>query len=111
MGLPISKLDDKTFIELVEDAKKLIPRYAPEWTDFNIHDPGITFIELFAWLTEMQHYYLDRIKKEHYLKFIKLLGIRLREAQAAKVDVSFRLTLERREIYLCQRAQSYLLMN
>jgi hypothetical protein len=46
MSLPIPDLDDKTFEELVEEAKKLIPLYAPEWTDHNLHDPGITFIEL-----------------------------------------------------------------
>ena len=89
--LPIPELDDKKFAELVEEAKALIPVYAPEWTDYNIHDPGITFIELFAWLIEMQIYRLDQITEKNKRKFLKLLGTKPRHATAAKVDVTFSL--------------------
>lgn len=89
--LPIPELDDKKFAELVEEAKALIPVYAPEWTDHNIHDPGITFIELFAWLIEMQIYRLDQITEKNKRKFLKLLGIKPRHVTAAKVDVTFSL--------------------
>lgn len=89
--LPTPKLDDKTFAELVEEAKALIPVYAPEWTDHNIHDPGITFVELFAWLIEMQIYRLDRVTEKNKRKFLKLLGIKPRHVTAAKVDVTFSL--------------------
>ncbi len=91
MTLPLPQLDNRTFDQLMEEARKLIPRYAPEWTDHNIHDPGITFIELFAWLTEIQRYYLDRVRDENYLKFLKLLGIRLKDANPATTDVTFSL--------------------
>jgi hypothetical protein len=63
--LPIPSLDDKTFAQLIEDAKKQIPRYAPEWTDYNVHDPGIAMLELLAWLAEGQRYYLDQVRNEH----------------------------------------------
>ncbi|MCK4396313.1 putative baseplate assembly protein [candidate division WOR-3 bacterium] len=89
--LPAPELDDKKFAELVEEAKALIPVYAPEWTDHNIHDPGITFIELFAWLIEMQIYRLDQVSEKNKRRFLKLLGIRPRSAIAAKVDVIFSL--------------------
>jgi hypothetical protein len=56
MPLPVPNLDDRTFDRLVDEARRRIPVYAPEWTDHNVHDPGITFLELFAWLTEMQLY-------------------------------------------------------
>lgn len=75
MALPLINLDDKTFEELVKEAKKRIPIYAPQWTDHNLHDPGITLIELFAWLTEMQIYRLNRVTKENQWKFLKLMGI------------------------------------
>ena len=75
MPLPIENLDDKTFEELVKEAVARIPIYAPEWTDHNIHDPGITFIELFAWLAEMQIYRLNMISDESYWKFLTLVGI------------------------------------
>jgi hypothetical protein len=89
MSLPKPQLDDKTFAQLMEDAIKLIPRYAPEWTDFNKHDPGITFLELFAQLTEQQRYYLDRVQDSSLLKFLKLLGVQPKDFRSARVDVSF----------------------
>ena len=77
MTLPRENLDDKKFEELVKEAVSRISIYAPEWewTDHNIHDPGITFIELFAWLVEMQIYRLNRITDESYRKFLTLVGI------------------------------------
>lgn len=89
MPLPQPNLDDKTFEALVEEAVKLIPREAPDWTDHNRHDPGITLIELFAWLAEMQHYYLNRVPDANYLKFIKLLGTKIREAMPARTEATF----------------------
>jgi hypothetical protein len=50
MALPIPVLDNITFDELVDEAIQLIPQYSREWTDHNVHDPGRTLIELFAWL-------------------------------------------------------------
>ena len=75
MTLPKENLDDKKFEELVKEAVARIPIYAPDWTDHNVHDPGITFIELFAWLAEMQIYRLNRISDESYWKFLTLVGI------------------------------------
>lgn len=89
MSLPIPNLDDKTFDELFEEARSLIPRYAPAWTDHNFSDPGITFIDLFAWLAEMQMYRLNRINDQHKLKFLKLLGTTPDAATPATVDVTF----------------------
>lgn len=89
MPLPQPNLDDKTFEALVEEAVKLIPREAPDWTDHNRHDPGITLIELFAWLAEMQHYYLNRVPDANYLKFLKLLGTKIREAAPARAEATF----------------------
>lgn len=89
--LPLPQLDDKTFEQLVEDAKKWIPRYAPGWTDHHLHDPGITMIELLAWLTELQHYYLDQVREESELKFLKLLGVRPKTVKPAVVDITFSL--------------------
>lgn len=93
MPLPQPKLDDKTFDVLVEESTKLIPRYAPEWTDHNRHDPGITLVELFAWLTEMQQFYLDAIGPESYLKFLKLLGAKPEPAAAARTEINFRVPM------------------
>lgn len=89
MPLPVPNLDTKRFDELVDEARRLIPRYAPEWTNHNLPDPGITFIELFAWLAEMQIYYLNQIPEKNYLKYLNLLGVKPKPATPAKVDLTF----------------------
>src|SRR4051794_14351850 len=45
-------LDDRTYAQLVAEATARIPAVAPGWTDHNATDPGMTLLELFAWLSE-----------------------------------------------------------
>ncbi len=40
MALPAPNLDDRRFQQLVDDAKRLVQRNCPEWTDHNVSDPG-----------------------------------------------------------------------
>lgn len=90
MGLAIPDLDDRTFTELMEEARTMIARYSQnQWTDHNVHDPGITFIELFAWLIEMQIYQLNQVTDANYLKFLKLVGYHPQDIQPAEVDITF----------------------
>ena len=44
MPLPAPHLDDRTFQSLVDDSKRLVQQRCPEWTDHNVHDPGVTLI-------------------------------------------------------------------
>ncbi len=91
MPLPDPQLDDRRFQDIVNEAKQLIPRYTPEWTDHNVSDPGVTLIELFAWMTDMLLYRLNRVPEKSYLRFMDLLGIQLKNAVPATVDVVFTL--------------------
>ena len=61
MKLPEIQLDDRRFQDLVSEARMKITRACPEWTEHNVSDPGITLIELFAWMTEMTIYRLNRV--------------------------------------------------
>lgn len=87
MPLDVPNLDDRRWADLVEDARALIPRLAPRWTDHNVHDPGITFIELFAWLTEMEIYQLNRVGAKHREVFGRLAGVRRWPARPARVEI------------------------
>lgn len=82
-------LDDKTFDHLVEEARKLIPGYSPEWTDYNLSDPGITLIDLLAWLSEIALYRTNLITDKHRLKYLQLLGVKPQPPKQAKVDLTF----------------------
>jgi predicted phage baseplate assembly protein len=89
MSLAAPRLDDRSFQDLVDEAKKRIPHYTSKWTDHNVSDPGVTLIELFAWLTETTLYRLNRVPERHYIKFMEMLGIRLNAPIPAKVPVTF----------------------
>src|SRR6476646_659322 len=96
MPLEAPILDDRRFADLVAEAKSLIPRYAPEWTNFNESDPGITLVQLFAWMTEILLYRLNRVPDLNYIKFLQLIGIELEPGTAASADLTF--TLSRNNI-------------
>lgn len=89
MTLPTPNLDDRTYDQIVEEAIRLIPRYCPEWTNHNPSDPGITLIELFAWMTEMMLYRLNKVPDKNYLTLLDAIGIRLRPPQPARAIVTF----------------------
>jgi hypothetical protein len=74
MALPLPHLDDRKFADLVEELRTQIPRYAPGWTNHNVSDPGITLLELLAWLAEMVIYRINRIPPGLYQKFRLLIG-------------------------------------
>jgi hypothetical protein len=89
MPLPLPSLDRRTFAELVAEGRSLIPRRAPQWTDHNVHDPGVTLLELFAWLVEMDIYRLDRVSVAAQRAFLRLLGIEVKPPQVADTVVTF----------------------
>jgi hypothetical protein len=89
MPIPLPNLDDRRWADLVDDGRAQIPRYAPQWTDQNIHDPGITLLELFAWLAEMTDYRLNRVPSRHKRKFLQLLGFDQQPPAAARTALSF----------------------
>ena len=91
MKLPEIELDDRRFQDLVSEARLRINRSCPEWTEHNVSDPGITLIELFAWMTEMTIYRLNRVPDKLHVTLLELLGIQLDGPSAAAADVRFRL--------------------
>ena len=89
MALPVPNLDDRRFQDLVDDAKRLVAQKCPEWTDHNVSDPGVTLIELFAWMTDQLLYRLNRVPDRLYVKFLELIGVRLFPPTAARGEVTF----------------------
>lgn len=85
--LPV--LDDQNYNDIVEAAKRRIPVIFPEWTDFNEHDPGITLIELFAWLKEMQQYTLNRMPDSVRKAMLLLAGTQPHSPAPAKAKLYF----------------------
>lgn len=89
MPLIAPKLDDRRFQDIVDEAKKRIPHYCKEWTDHNVSDPGVTLIELFAWMTDIILYRMNQVPDLHYIKFMEMLGVTLKGPEPARVPITF----------------------
>lgn len=87
--IPSPNLDDRTYKDIVEEAVRLIPHYCPEWTNHNPSDPGITLIELFAWMTEMMLYRINKVPEKIYLTLLDLVGLSFMPPQSARTLLTF----------------------
>src|SRR6516165_5231605 len=88
MPLPSPILDDRSYQQLRDELVRRIPVYNQEWTDHNPSDPGITLIELFAFLGENLLYRFNQIPDATKLAFLRLLQLPLRPAAAARALVT-----------------------
>ncbi len=89
MPLQIPKIDDRRYQDLLDEALNRIPVHNPEWTNFNRSDPGVTLVEVFAFMTESLLYRANLIPERNRLKFLQLLGIPLNSATPAKGIITF----------------------
>jgi predicted phage baseplate assembly protein len=84
----LPKIDNRTFDDIVAEAKTRIPRYTAEWTDFNEGDPGIALVQVMAWMSELLIYRMNQVPDLAYIKFLQLIGIELSPAQPAQALVT-----------------------
>src|SRR6185369_13285009 len=84
-------IDDRTFDDLVAEVRTRIARYTPEWhptwSDVNDSDPGVTLAQVFAWLSEMLLFRMNRVPSLNYIKFLQLIGVELKPAEPAQAEV------------------------
>lgn len=89
MPLQIPSIDNRRYQDLLNEALARIPVHNPEWTNFNKSDPGVTLIELFAFLTESLLYRANQIPERNRRKFLQLLGVPLQPSSSAVGLVAF----------------------
>lgn len=80
------------FQDIVDQARQSIQLYCPEWTDYNLSDPGVTLIELFAFMTTQLNYRLNRVPERNYEKFLDMVGASPAPPKPAKTELSFYLS-------------------
>ncbi len=89
----IPVIDDRSYDDIIAEIRTRIARYTPEWqpvwSDVNDNDPGITMMQVFAWLSEILIYRLGKVPEHNYLKFLQLLGIELNPAEPAIAEIWF----------------------
>jgi hypothetical protein len=89
MPLPAPILDDRSYQQLRDELVRRIPVYTPEWTDHNESDPGVTLLELFAFLGENLLFRFNQIPETTKLEYLRLLRIPMRPAEPARGMVAF----------------------
>lgn len=89
MSIPVPNLDDRDFSDLVAGARERIRQVAPEWTDLSVHDPGITIVEAFAYLTDTLMYRVNRVPDKLYAVYLNLLGTALYPPSCAETVLEF----------------------
>jgi hypothetical protein len=82
--LTIPNLDNRRYQDLLDEALARVPVHTPEWTNFNKSDPGVTLIEVFAFLTENLLYRCNQIPERNRKKFLTLLNIPLQPATSSQ---------------------------
>ena len=92
MTLQVPNLDDRSFQDLVDETKQRIAQHCPEWTNHNLSDPGITLVELFAYMTEQTLYRLNQVPDRLYTVFLNMVGIEPDAVKPARADLLFRIT-------------------
>jgi predicted phage baseplate assembly protein len=83
------QLDDLRFNAVATQLRRQIALFNPEWTDHNESDPGITMLQLFAYLAEQIGFRLNRLPDKAYVEMLKLIGVRLAPAQPASTFLAF----------------------
>ncbi|MCW2997656.1 MAG: putative baseplate assembly protein [Conexibacter sp.] len=91
MKLPEVTFDDRSFQSLVDESRRRIADSCPEWTEHNVSDPGITLIELFAWMTEVLLYRVNQLPVRLQLAMLDLLGTTPEPPQPASAALRFEL--------------------
>lgn len=89
MSIEAPNLDDRDFHDLMTEARRRIRQECPEWTDLSPGEPGTVLLEVFAHLTEVMIYRINRLPEKIYIELLRLLGVRLAPPSSASTVLRF----------------------
>lgn len=75
---------DRRFQDLMATGRAQLPALASQWTDHNAHDPGITLMELLAWVAQAQLYAVGHTRRDERAAYAALLALLPSGTQAAR---------------------------
>lgn len=87
--LPLPNLNNENLYTIIQTALKKLKQYGDSWNDFDVHDPGVTFLELLASLQMEQWKSIDMIGSRNLMKFLQLIDITPQQAECAQTEVCF----------------------
>ena len=96
MALPVPVLDDRSYEQLRDELLRRAAVYTPEWTDLGPSDPGVTLLELIAFLGENLLFRFNQIPDQTRLWLLRLLQVPPQPARPARGIVTFTPTCRHR---------------
>lgn len=66
VNIPID-YSSRDYQSLLNDMQTLIPTFTPEWAGTSVLDFGVILLQLFAYVGDIDQYYIDRIANECFL--------------------------------------------
>lgn len=88
----LPKIDTRDFDNLLQEIRKLVPFYTPEWQVPKNRDSGSALLKIFAHLMADTLGQLNQVPQKNFIAFFDMLGVKLLPAQQAKVPVTFSLS-------------------
>jgi hypothetical protein len=76
-------VDSGAYAELRDELLRRIPVHNPDWTDYNESDPGVTLVDLFAYLAEGLLYRFSRLAEPACSRLPARLCARPKAARSA----------------------------
>ena len=83
MPIPVTSLDDRSFDDLVAEARERLQRHVPELAQIAEGDPAYAITDLMAWMAETVIYRANLIPQRQRQAFLNLLQLPLRPAVPA----------------------------
>ncbi|HEY9246581.1 MAG TPA: hypothetical protein VIO11_07035, partial [Candidatus Methanoperedens sp.] len=74
MPIQFPDLAARNYKDILDEMVSSIPKYSEKWTNHNPSDPGITILEILAWIFDASFYRINRIPEESYINFIRLIA-------------------------------------
>jgi Baseplate J-like protein len=90
MSTTITPIQPQKYADIISEALVRIPVHNPEYTNNqNNTDPGVTILQLFAFMVDNISYLCNQVPDQNRLKFLDLLGIPMYPPMAAAGMVTF----------------------
>ena len=86
--IKVDKLNNKTYDDIVNQARLKISQYSNEWNNLQEYDPGVTLVEMFSYLKTLQDERIDEISRLSYGTFFDLMQLKRETNVGAKTLLS-----------------------
>ncbi len=83
MQIQFPDLASRTYKDILEEMISSIPKYSEKWTNHNPSDPGITILEILAWIFDANFYRIGIMPEESYINFLRLIA----GARGEEIDI------------------------